>query len=499
MESKKHYNLSTTEDNGQSITTTNTSTEHPAEILRMMQLAGIQGSPVVHQHEESIEEEVDSEFKPTPANDKLDLDDYSKKSPESINKQQKSIQPNHGDNPLEYSIDESEIYESLMSEFERTDEIAPAVAAVGGALARGALAVGKAIIGNPMKSVVAHSVLTGGGDDEPVNASAKKKKGKKLNAVKEETEELEEAQSPAQKAAFAKMLAAKKGKKDDTVEETTDELKEETISEDCGCGHGSDCDCGPECDCGCNAVNETTENNMSEDQARIRELAGMDAQSINEDESVWNQFLKLNDEMDFESEDRIFFSLKHWPKHRFELHGDIDGKDTKSGGVHLGVLVSREDGDDDNFAGNKSMPQDEIKANITGAAWVGSDSDIKGTAGDYKEFSDIHPEPYDDKEPEDQHKNIHAFSKDASGEYHNKDEDTSESVDVEEDGAAISGAIAKHKHNSRKRTYNDDGKAPKAGHHNTTSNRWAESTEEVATEDESLNESQKRLAKLIKY
>jgi len=269
MESKKHYNLSTTEDNGQSITTTNTSTEHPAEILRMMQLAGIQGSPVVHQHEESIEEEVDSEFKPTPANDKLDLDDYSKKSPESINKQQKSIQPNHGDNPLEYSIDESEIYESLMSEFERTDEIAPAVAAVGGALARGALAVGKAIIGNPMKSVVAHSVLTGGGDDEPVNASAKKKKGKKLNAVKEETEELEEAQSPAQKAAFAKMLAAKKGKKDDTVEETTEEtteevVTEEKVSEDCSCGHDSSCDCSSDCDCGCNAMNE--------DQIRLAKL-----------------------------------------------------------------------------------------------------------------------------------------------------------------------------------------------------------------------------------
>ena len=124
MESKKHYNLSTTEDNGQSITTTNTSTEHPAEILRMMQLAGMETAHMVHQHEESIEEEVDSEFKPTPANDKLDLDDYSKKSPESINKQQKSIQPTLGDNPLEYSIDENEIYEGLMKEFDASEELA---------------------------------------------------------------------------------------------------------------------------------------------------------------------------------------------------------------------------------------------------------------------------------------------------------------------------------------------------------------------------------------
>jgi hypothetical protein len=337
MESKKHYNLSTTEDNGQSITTTNTSTEHPAEILRMMQLAGMETAHMVHQHEESIEEEVDSEFKPTPANDKLDLDDYSKKSPESINKQQKSIQPTLGDNPLEYSIDENEIYEGLMKEFdaseelaeERTDEAIPLLLPALGMAAR---ALGGAALRNPIKTAVAATMLGGGSDDEqPVNAS-KKKKGKKLNAVKEESEELneigrtkeeekerlarlekqqekmkddkmevarlqslidqakkniannmneseelEEAQSPAQKAAFAKMLAAKNPKKEEAVEEkeeTTEEKVEETtveenlekaqeqineLKKDCSCGHDSDCDCGPECDCGCNAVNEAQE------------------------------------------------------------------------------------------------------------------------------------------------------------------------------------------------------------------------------------------------
>jgi|TARA_B100001105_G_C22399182_1_gene448450 hypothetical protein len=109
------------------------------------------------------------------------------------------------------------------------------------------------------------------------------------DAVK--TEELEEAQSPAQKAAFAKMLAAKNGGKDDAVEEAKakpdyadidgdgdeketmkkaakdKEVKEnlqkaeeqiETLKEDCSCGHGSDCDCGPDCKCGCNAVTEET-------------------------------------------------------------------------------------------------------------------------------------------------------------------------------------------------------------------------------------------------
>jgi len=119
----KHYNLTVTDDNGKSVTTSNTSTEHPEEVLRMMHLAGMQSQsdcgcdPSPCGCGESIEEET--EYKPTPANDKLDLDDYSKKSPESIAKQKKSLDkaPSRGDNPLEYSLDESEIYESLMDDF----------------------------------------------------------------------------------------------------------------------------------------------------------------------------------------------------------------------------------------------------------------------------------------------------------------------------------------------------------------------------------------------
>ena len=522
----KKYTLTTSEE---------TVTENPNDIIRLMKLAGLENAQPVA---EELEAEV---YEPTEANDKLDLDDYSKKSPESIAKQKKSIQPTLGDNPLEYSLDENEIYDAMMKEF-----------------------------------------------------------------PEDKVEEITEKQSPAQKAAFEKMLAAKNGKKDDTVEEkeetteekveeTTveenlekaqeeiDELKEELITEDCDCdcGHGSDCDCdcdcGSDCDCGCNSVNEdqdrirelagieasqinedeslydawddmclnvdedkgisvvfdmknmpdkrfhvttsdsgeagnpghdhvfvsidsgmsdhdgddhleledvknnmtgaaltaqvdgkvkilktigsfknwddvlppeprdpdlwkypdehlvdsvnetNTENNMEQD--RMAHLAGIERESqINEDESVWNQFRKLHDKMDDEGEEALFFSMKHWPKHRFELAGDIDGKDTKNGEVHLGIFVSRKDGDDDNFAGNMTMPQDEIKANITGAAWVGTpgggfSDDLKGLAGDYTEHDDIYPEPYDDKEPEDQHRRIHAFSKDASGEYHNKDDD----------------------------------------------------------------------------
>ena len=115
----KHYNLTVTDDNGKSVTTSNTSTEHPEEVLRMMQLAGMQDSSCGCG--ESIEE---NEYQPTPANDKLDLDDYSKKSGESIPKQKKSLDkaPSRGDNPLEYSLDENEIFESLMNEFEEVEE-----------------------------------------------------------------------------------------------------------------------------------------------------------------------------------------------------------------------------------------------------------------------------------------------------------------------------------------------------------------------------------------
>lgn len=111
----KQYNLSTTEDNGQSVTTSQTVTEHPEEILRLMKLAGLENAQVVA--------EDDSVFEPTPANDKLDLDDYSKKSPESIAKQKKTIQPTLGDNPLEYSLDENEIYEAMMEEFDESEEV----------------------------------------------------------------------------------------------------------------------------------------------------------------------------------------------------------------------------------------------------------------------------------------------------------------------------------------------------------------------------------------
>ena len=103
----KKYTLTTSEE---------TVTENPEDIIRLMKLAGLKDAQPVA--EEEVTEEVEAEvYEPTEANDELDLDDYSKKSPESINKQKKSIQPTLGDNPLEYSLDENEIYEAMMKEF----------------------------------------------------------------------------------------------------------------------------------------------------------------------------------------------------------------------------------------------------------------------------------------------------------------------------------------------------------------------------------------------
>ena len=71
-----------------------------------------------------------------------------------------------------------------------------------------------------------------GDKDEPMKKAIKDKKVDEAEEADTDTEELEEAQSQAQKDAFAKMLASKKGaKKDDEVEES-EELEEVAVVED---------------------------------------------------------------------------------------------------------------------------------------------------------------------------------------------------------------------------------------------------------------------------
>ena len=506
----KKYTLTTSEE---------TVTENPEDIIRLMKLAGLKDAQPVA--EEEVTEEVEAEvYEPTEANDELDLDDYSKKSPESINKQKKSIQPTLGDNPLEYSLDENEIYEAMMKEFNELEESKPDFL----------------------------DLDKDGDKEESMKKAAKDKKEKADESVEEvvETEELNEIGRTLEdeKARLARLEKQQEKMKHDEMEvkrlqDIIDQAKKNIANnmnegtDGCGCGHGSDCNCGPDCDCGCNesvikedksmtdgtikklqyledtnydvyeemgdifgmfgspytaddwlshmkltidevftkegspvppevakvyndleAYSKQTElqakrranteisnpndaiygpenedevyirDNFAEqwygafykvtqrlgleqnedfdessDMDRLKKLSGVERESqINEDESVWNQFKELHDKMDPESEDRIFFSMKNYPKHRFEIHGDIDGKDTKSGNVNVGVFLDQQTDNGDDFLQNMSISQDEIKANITGAGWVGADpakGELKGTAGDYKEFGDVKPEPKD--------------------------------------------------------------------------------------------------------
>jgi hypothetical protein len=74
-----------------------------------------------------------------------------------------------------------------------------------------------------------------GDKDEPMKKAIKDKKVDEAEEADTDTEELEEAQSQAQKDAFAKMLASKKGaKKDDEADkvEETEELEEVAVAED---------------------------------------------------------------------------------------------------------------------------------------------------------------------------------------------------------------------------------------------------------------------------
>jgi hypothetical protein len=136
MNGDKHYNLTVTDDNGKALTTTNVSTKHPDEIVRLMTLAGLAQAQAAQATQPQAEPESDcgcggtveivdsvdeAEYEPTGPQD-LDLDDFSKKTADSISRQKKFIQPSRGDNPLMYSSDEDDIYESLLAEFGKLEE-----------------------------------------------------------------------------------------------------------------------------------------------------------------------------------------------------------------------------------------------------------------------------------------------------------------------------------------------------------------------------------------
>ena len=275
----KKYTLTTSEE---------TVTENPEDIIRLMKLAGLTNAQPVA--EEEVTEEVEAEvYEPTEANDELDLDDYSKKSPESISKQKKSIQPTLGDNPLEYSLDENEIYEAMMKEFDETEEVSEAQSPAQKAAFAKMLAAK-----NKKKEEKVEE------DGSTVSVSRKPSVTSKPVSSKEWTD-ADATNAASDEKLIKKAVNRKRNYNDDGIappsghhnntsnrwaESTEEDIEEnlqkaeeqiETLKEDCSCGHGSDCGCGPECDCGCNAVKESTDelsmqDAVNESQERLRNL-----------------------------------------------------------------------------------------------------------------------------------------------------------------------------------------------------------------------------------
>jgi hypothetical protein len=380
----KKYTLTTSEE---------TVTENPEDIIRLMKLAGLTNA-------EPVAEEVEAEvYEPTEANDELDLDDYSKKSPESISKQKKSIQPTLGDNPLEYSLDENEIYEAMMKEFDETEEVSEAQSPAQKAAFAKMLAAK-----NPKKEEeVEESTST---DYDATNAASDEKLIKK--AVNRKRNYNDDGIAPPSghhnntSNRWAESTEEDIAKNLKEAEDEIDELKEELISEDCGCGHGSDCGCGPECDCGCNAVKESTDelsmqDAMSEEQARMRELAGIQEENkINEDESLYAAWDDMCLNVDEDKGISVVFDMKNMPEKRFHVTTSVSGEAGNPGHDHVFVSIDSGMSDHD---GNDHLELEDVKNNMTGAALTAQvDGKVKilKTIGSFNNWDDVlPPEPRD--------------------------------------------------------------------------------------------------------
>ena len=369
----KQYNLSTTDDNGQSVTTSQTVTEHPEEILRLMKLAGLENAQVVAEDE--------SVFEPTPANDKLDLDDYSKKSPESIAKQKKTIQPTLGDNPLEYSLDENEIYEAMIEEFdkpeEKLDEIIPLIPAV----VKGVKAVANTA-GKSMAHKKTPQVKLAGHDDP--------KTGSPTSAVTVDFSSPTKAagQGPAS-TKFKKFAKAGRNHNDDAIAPPK--------------GHHS---------------NTATRWAESTEEVTEELTAGQK---------------KLPDALQ---------------KSILAKQGKKEVKEEQ-----IDELIKPSSVD---FAKSKSIGNPMIKNRKTGSpASLEKPSILPKTA----KAPRIKPITHTTRSRPSTSANTSSWSK-------------ADATNAASDEKLIKKAV------NRKRNYNDDGIAPPSGHHNNTSNRWAESTEE---------------------
>lgn len=358
----KKYTLTTSEE---------TVTENPEDIIRLMKLAGLSNAQAVA--EEEVNEEV---YEPTEANDELDLDDYSKKSPESISKQKKSLDkaPSKGDNPLEYSLDENEIYEAMMKEFNEIEEVD-----------EGKLPPGLQAYQDKKKGKKS--------DKEETDESIEESKGYKIRdksrgyGVADKTYKTREE---AKDAAVMKSASSggdwevieeskpdfldldKDGDKKESMKKAAKDKKEkadESLDEATkGCAD-------------CEYMKDETDGEIDTcDECATEERQKANEETVTEDASVWSDFKKAHATMDPESEDRMFFSLKNWSGHRFEIQSDIEGE---NGTVVLGMHVADENGEPD-FLQNKKFALSDIEANITGAGWYTSGDLLKTTIGDFE-------------------------------------------------------------------------------------------------------------------
>ena len=358
----KKYTLTTSEE---------TVTENPEDIIRLMKLAGLSNAQAVA--EEEVNEEV---YEPTEANDELDLDDYSKKSPESISKQKKSLDkaPSKGDNPLEYSLDENEIYEAMMKEFNEIEEVD-----------EGKLPPGLQAYQDKKKGKKS--------DKEETDESIEESKGYKIRdksrgyGVADKTYKTREE---AKDAAVMKSASSggdwevieeskpdfldldKDGDKEESMKKAAKDKKEkadESLDEATkGCAD-------------CEYMKDETDGEIDTcDECATEERQKANEETVTEDASVWSDFKKAHATMDPESEDRMFFSLKNWSGHRFEIQSDIEGE---NGTVVLGMHVADENGEPD-FLQNKKFALSDIEANITGAGWYTNGDLLKTTIGDFE-------------------------------------------------------------------------------------------------------------------
>ena len=365
----KKYTLTTSEE---------TVTENPEDIIRLMKLAGLKDAQPVA--EEEVTEEVEAEvYEPTEANDELDLDDFSKKSPESISKQKKSIQPTLGDNPLEYSLDENEIYEAMMKEFNEIEEVSEAQ--------------------SPAQKAAFAKMLAAKGDKkeetvEETDESIEESKGYKIRDKSRGHGVADETYKSREEAKYAAVMkGASSGSEWEVIEESKPDFldldkdgdKEESMkkaAKDKKEKADESLDEGTQGCADCEWIKDETDGDITTcDECAAEERENANEETVTEDASVWSDFKKAHAEMDDDSEDRMFFSLKNWSGHRFEIQSDIEDE---NGTVLLGMHIANEDGETE-FLQNRKFALSDIEANITGAGWYADGGELlKTTIGDFE-------------------------------------------------------------------------------------------------------------------